>query len=69
MDARTKVDCFTQDALEQIKDVVKGNEPTYTNRGGVGKDVRYLSDFALWQIKNAVGEGGGQGGGVILSPK
>ena len=61
MDARTKVDCFTQDALEQIKDVVNGNEPTYVSRGGVGKDVRYLSDFALWQIKNAVGEGEGGG--------
>lgn len=66
MDARTKVDCFTQDALEQIKGVVNGNEPTYVNRGGVGKDVRYLSDFALWQIKNAVGtNGGGQGGDVV----
>ncbi len=61
MDARTKVDCFTQDALEQIKDVVKGNEPTYINRGGVGKDVRELSDFALQQIKDAVGSNGGGG--------
>lgn len=59
MDARTKIDCFTHEALEQIKDVVNGNEPSFTDRGGVGKDVRYLSDFALWQIGNAVGNGGG----------
>lgn len=47
------------DALEQIKAVVNNETPTFTNRGGVGKDVRELSDFALHQIKDAIGSNGG----------
>lgn len=54
---RTKIDCFTQDALEQIKDIMEGKQPTFLERGGVGNDVRELSDFALWQISNALGGG------------
>jgi len=52
---RTRIDCFTQDALEQIKDIMDGRQPTFLERGGVGNDVRELSDFALWQISNALG--------------
>lgn len=54
---RTRIDCFTQDALEQIKDIMEGKQPTFLERGGVGNDVRELSDFALWQIRNALGGG------------
>lgn len=54
---RTRIDCFTQDALEQIKDIMEGKQPTFHERGGVGNDVRELSDFALWQIRNALGGG------------
>lgn len=54
---RTRIDCFTQDALKQIKDIMEGNQPTFLERGGVGNDVRELSDFALWQIRNALGGG------------
>lgn len=56
---RTRIDCFTQDALEQIKGTLNGDEVTFPNRGGLGTDVRYLSDFALEQIKSAVGNNGG----------
>ena len=56
---RTKIDCFTMDALEQIKAVVNNQTPSFINRGGVGKDVRELSDFALQQIKDAVGSNSG----------
>lgn len=59
---RTMIDCFTQDALTQIKDTLNGDEVTFPNRGGLGTDVRYLSDFALEQIKSAVGNDGGGGG-------
>lgn len=59
---RTKIDCFTQDALTQIKDTLNNQTPSFTKRGGVGKDVRELSDFALQQIKDAVGSNGGGGG-------
>lgn len=54
---RTRIDCFTQDALEQIKDIMEGKQPSFLERGGVGNDVRELSDFALWQIRNALGGG------------
>jgi len=63
--SRTRIDCFTQDALTQIKDTLNGDEVTFPNRGGLGTDVRYLSDFALEQIKNAVGNGGGGGQEVV----
>ena len=67
---RTKIDCFTMDALEQIKATLNNETPTFTNRGGVGKDVRELSDFALQQIKDAIGSnGGGQGGDVVQIKK
>jgi len=61
---RTKIDCFTMDALEQIKATLNDQTPSFINRGGVGKDVRELSDFALQQIKDAVGNNGG--GAVML---
>ena len=66
---RTKVDCFTMDALEQIKATLNNQTPNFTNRGGVGKDVRELSDFALQQIKDAVGTNGGGGGGDVVQIK
>lgn len=59
--ARTRIDCFTQDALTQIKDTLNGDEVTFPNRCGLGTDVRYLSDFALEQIRGAIGNGGGGG--------
>lgn len=52
---RFKCDCFSSSALAQIRDVFNGDEPTYHNRGGVGYDIRELSDFALNQIRGAIG--------------
>lgn len=59
---RTTVDCLTSTALNQIKDVVEGREPSYHNRGGVGKDIREFGKFALEQVKSVVG--GAKGGGA-----
>lgn len=52
---RFKCDCFSSSALAQIRDVFNGDEPNYHNRGGVGYDIRELSDFALNQIRGAIG--------------
>lgn len=57
---RNKIDCLTHQSLEQIRAIVNGEEPTYTDRGGVGEDVRNLSSFALEQIRAILPNGGGQ---------
>ena len=63
--ARRVVDCFTTDALRQIQSAVNGDEYVNEYRGGMGSDIRYLSDFAVEQINNAVTVNGG--GGVLMS--
>ena len=45
--ARRVVDCFTTDALRQIQSAVNGDEYVNEYRGGMGSDIRYLSDFAV----------------------